>query len=236
MIFRQLFDAESSSYSYLLACESTGQALLIDPVLECLQRDLQAIHGLGLRLAHTLDTHIHADHLSAARALRSVTGSRICHPALDQVGFADVPLREGVPLRLGSMELQPLFTPGHTATHHCYVAHDGTRALLFSGDTLLIEGCGRTDFQGGCSTALFRSVRDKLYALPDDTLVYPGHDYKGRQCSTIGHEKACNPRLGLQRSLPEFERIMAGLKLPYPKRMQEAVPANRGLAPEPAPA
>lgn len=236
MILRQLFDADSSTYSYLLGCETTGCAVLIDPVLERLDRDLQTLADLGLRLAVTLDTHVHADHLSAARALRSVTGCRIGHPALDGVPFADIALHEGVPLALGELVLQPLHTPGHTANHHSYLLADGARRLLFSGDSLLIEGCGRTDFQGGSSAAMFASVRDKLFALPDATLVYPGHDYRGRNLSTIGHEKACNPRLGLDKSGDDFARIMAGLNLPHPKRMHEAVPANlgQGAVAEPA--
>lgn len=223
MIFRQLFEPLSSTYTYLLGCEHTGQALLIDPVVNSIDRDLAVLHGLGLSLAATLDTHIHADHITGALHLKQRTGCRIAAPAIDALPCTDVGVTEGVPLRVGSLVIEALHTPGHTSGHHAYV--QGGR--VFTGDALLIDGCGRTDFQGGSAADLYRSVTAKLFTLPDEQLVYPGHDYQGRQVSSIGQEKARNPRLGGGKALAEFEQIMAGLSLPYPKFIDHAVPGNR---------
>jgi sulfur dioxygenase len=176
MIFRQLFEPLSSTYSYLLGCEDTGLAVLIDPVIVSMDRDLAEISRLGLTLAYSLDTHIHADHITAALELKNKVGSQIAGPAFDRLPCADVGIEEGVPFKLGSIELQPLHTPGHTAGHFAYLMGD----RLLSGDALLIEGCGRTDFQNGDADALYASVTEKLFSLPDDTLVYPAHDYEGR--------------------------------------------------------
>lgn len=197
MIFRQLFEPVSSTYTYLLGCEDSGLAVLIDPVLPAWQRDLEELQRLGLKLAFTLDTHIHADHITAARKLREETGSKVAHPAIDALACADLGVEEGVPLQVGGLRIEPIFTPGHTDGHHAYRV--GER--VFTGDALLIEGCGRTDFQNGDARALYHSVRGKLFALPDDTLVYPGHDYKARRVSSISQEKARNPRLGGEQSL-----------------------------------
>ncbi|MGE5320037.1 MAG: MBL fold metallo-hydrolase [Hyphomicrobiaceae bacterium] len=223
MIFRQLFEPISSTYTYLVGCEETGEALLIDPVLPAWERDLATLKALGLRLAFTLETHIHADHITSARKLKDMTGSRIAGPALDRLPCTDVGVAEGTPFRMGSVELTPLHTPGHTDNHFAYL--HGER--LYSGDALLIEACGRTDFQNGDATALYHSVRDKLFALADDTLVYPGHDYEQRHVSSIGQEKARNPRLGGDRTLDDFVRLMGELKLAYPKFIDFAVPGNR---------
>jgi sulfur dioxygenase len=230
MICRQLFEPLSSTYTYLLGCESTGQALLIDPVVNSMERDLAELQGLGLKLAVTLDTHVHADHITGALHLKQRTGSRIAAPAFDRLPCADIGIVEGTPLQVGSLQLEPLHTPGHTDGHFCYRL--GER--LFTGDALLIDGCGRTDFQNGSAADLYRSVTGKLFTLPDDQLVYPGHDYHGRRVSTIGQEKARNPRLGQGRSLAEFEAIMAGLNLPYPKFIDHALSGNRqcGVCPE----
>ena len=223
MIFRQLFEPISSTYTYLLACEDTGQAVLIDPVLPAWQRDLEELRRLGFTLAYTLDTHIHADHITAARKLRDETGSRIAHPAIDALPCADLGVEEGMALQVGSVRIAPIFTPGHTDGHHAYRVGD----RVLTGDALLIEGCGRTDFQNGDARALYHSVRGKLFALPDDTLVYPGHDYKERRVSSIAQEKARNPRLGGEQSLAAFEKLMAELDLAYPKFIDYAVPGNR---------
>ena len=227
MIFRQLFEPTSSTYTYLLGCRQTGEALLIDPVFETAERDLDVLQTLGLRLTHTLDTHIHADHLTAAQRLKALARSKIAAPKLDHLSCVDVGIEEGVEFQVGSIRLRPLHTPGHTDNHHVYVIESDGQTKLFSGDTLLIDGCGRTDFQNGDSKALFHSVRDKLFTLPDETLVYPAHDYKGRYVSSIAQEKARNERLRLGIELDQFVEIMANLKLPYPKRMDCAVPANR---------
>lgn len=223
MIFRQLFEPLSSTYTYLLGDEGSGQALLIDPVVSTMERDLGVLRELGLTLAYTVDTHIHADHITAARELKRAVGSRIAAPAYDRLPCADVGIEEGVPLRLGGIVLQPLHTPGHTDGHFAY-RHEGR---VFTGDALLIDGCGRTDFQNGDTDAMWRSVRDKLFTLPDETQVYPGHDYRNRQVSTIAQERRGNPRLGGERSLEEFRRIMAELNLPYPRFIDYAVPGNR---------
>lgn len=223
MIFRQLVEPLSNTYTYLIGCEATGQALLIDPVVNSLERDLAELARLGLTLAWTVDTHIHADHITGALHLKQRVGSRIAAPAIDRLPCTDLGLVEGVPLQMGSLALQPLHTPGHTDGHFAYVL--GER--VFTGDALLIDGCGRTDFQNGDAAALYRSVTDKLFTLPDEQLVYPGHDYHDRRVSSIGQEKARNPRLGGGRTQAEFEAIMAALKLPYPKFIDHAVPGNR---------
>jgi glyoxylase-like metal-dependent hydrolase (beta-lactamase superfamily II) len=233
MIFRQLFEPLSSTYTYLLGCPDTGQAVLIDPVVNSIDRDLAVLQALGLTLSCTLDTHIHADHITGARHLKQRTGCHIAMPAIDHLPCTDIGVEDGVPLTVGSLTIRPLHTPGHTDGHFAYVW--GER--VFTGDALLIDGCGRTDFQGGSAAALYRSVTGKLFTLPDEQLVYPGHDYQQRQVSSIGQEKARNARLGGQRSQAEFERIMAELKLPYPKFIDHAVPGNRlcGVCPDDLP-
>jgi sulfur dioxygenase len=232
MIFKQLFEPTSSTYTYLLGCEETGRAVLIDPVLPTWPRDLAAVRTLGLELAVTLDTHIHADHLTAANRLKRETGSRIAGPALDRLPCTDLPVEEGKPFTLGSISLEPLHTPGHTDNHFAYLL-DGR---VFTGDALLIDGCGRTDFQNGDPAALYHSILGKFFVLPDEVLVYPAHDYHGRRVSSIGQEKTRNSRIG-GKSLEEFVRIMNGLNLAYPKFIDYAVPGNRrcGVCPADVP-
>lgn len=233
MIFKQLFEPVSSTYTYLLGCEETGQALLIDPVLPTWERDLDEVSRLGLKLAYTLETHIHADHITSATKLKAIAGSRIAGPALDGLPCTDVGVEDGVPLRMGSVELRPIHTPGHTDNHFAYA--EGNR--LYTGDALLIDACGRTDFQSGDPVALYHSVRGRLFAYDDDTLVYPAHDYDQRRISTIGQEKARNPRLGGDRSLEDFVALMNGLNLAYPKFIDYALPGNRacGVCPQDVP-
>jgi glyoxylase-like metal-dependent hydrolase (beta-lactamase superfamily II) len=233
MIFTQLLEPVSSTYTYLLGCEQTGQAVLIDPVVNSMDRDLEVIQGLGLRLAYTLDTHIHADHITAALELKKRVGSAIAAPAFDRLPCTDFGMEEGRPLQVGSITLEGLHTPGHTDGHFAYLL--GER--VFTGDALLIDGCGRTDFQNGDAQALYRSVTQKLFALPGETLVYPAHDYTGRHVSSISQEKVRNPRLGAGKSLAEFQQIMASLNLPYPKFIDYAVPGNRscGVCPSDLP-
>jgi glyoxylase-like metal-dependent hydrolase (beta-lactamase superfamily II) len=223
MIFRQLFEPLSSTYTYLLGDEDTGEAILIDPVISCMQRDLAELHRLGLKLSWTLDTHIHADHVTGALELKRTTGSRIAAPAFDRLPCADAGVEEGKPFTVAGITLQPLHTPGHTDGHFAYLLGD----RVFTGDALLIEGCGRTDFQNGDAGALYRSVTGKLFTLPDETLVYPAHDYKERFVSSIAQEKLRNPRLGKGKSVEEFREIMANLNLPYPAFIDYAVPGNR---------
>jgi sulfur dioxygenase len=233
MIFRQLLEPVSSTYTYLLGCPETGQAVLIDPVVNAIERDLRVLQEFGLRLACTLDTHIHADHITSALELKRRTGSRIAAPAFDRLPCADVPMEEGRPLQVGSLHIAGLHTPGHTDGHFAFIV--GER--VFTGDALLIDGCGRTDFQNGNTEALYRSVTRKLFTLADETLVYPAHDYTGRHVSSIAQEKARNPRLGAGRTLDEFRAIMDALNLPYPKFIDYAVPGNRncGVCPSELP-
>lgn len=223
MIFRQLFEPISSTYTYLIGCSETGRAVLIDPVVAAIDRDLEVLARLGLVLEYSMDTHLHADHITAARELKKKVGSRIAVPAAEGVSCADLNLEEGRPLTLGSLNFEPLHTPGHTSGHFSYVLGD----RVFTGDALLIDGCGRTDFQQGNPDQLFRSVREKLFSLPGDTLVYPAHDYQDRWVSTIRQEKARNPRLGGDRTIEEFRAVMAGLRLPYPGFIDYAIPGNK---------
>jgi len=231
MLFRQLFEPLSSTYTYLLGCEETGEAVLIDPVVNSIDRDLEAVAGLGLRLAWTLETHIHADHITAALHLKQKVGSRIAAPAIDRLPCTGFGVVDGVPFAVG--ELRPMHTPGHTDGHFAYALDD----RVFSGDALLIDGCGRTDFQNGSAATLYESVTGKLFALDDDCLVYPGHDYQDRWVSSIGQEKRRNPRLGGGKTCEEFEQIMAGLNLAYPKFIDWALPGNRqcGVCPDDVP-
>ena len=230
MIFRQLFEPLSSTYTYLLGCEETGQAVLIDPVIVSMDRDLAEVNNLGLKLAYSIDTHIHADHITAALELRNKMGNKIAAPAFDNLPCADVMIDEGIPFKVGSILLQPLHTPGHTAGHFSYLFGD----KIFTGDALLIEGCGRTDFQEGNTEDLYRSITEKLFSLPDDTLVYPAHDYKDKRVSSIAQEKKRNTRVGQGNTFEQFNKIMQNLNLPYPKFIDYAVPGNQqcGVCPD----
>lgn len=226
MIFRQLFEPDSCTYTYLLGCPETKQAVLIDPALDTVDRDLEVLRELGLELVHTVDTHHHADHLTGARILRERTGCKVAYPAIEMPACADVGLKEGEPLVVGSIVIHPLFTPGHTSHHHCYRVDTDTHTMLFSGDALLIEACGRTDFQSGDAKTLYNSLHEKVFSLPDDTLVYPGHDYEDRHITTVAQEKKRNPRLGGGKGEAEFVAIMDGLDLAYPRKIDFAVPGN----------
>lgn len=229
MVFRQLFEPASSTYCYLLGCEASREALLIDPVIEEVERYIALLAELELRLVYTLETHVHADHITGAALLRERIGSRCAVKADAGVRGACLPLKDGDELHVGSLSLRVIATPGHTDSCLCFSIGD----RVFTGDALLIGGCGRTDFQQGSAARLYESVTTRLFTLPPDTLVFPAHDYKGRTVSTIREEMALNPRLGGGRSQAEFEVIMAGLNLPYPKQIDRALPANlRCGAPE----
>jgi glyoxylase-like metal-dependent hydrolase (beta-lactamase superfamily II) len=223
MVFRQLFEPVSSTYTYVLGCSDTGEALLIDPVMPAWQRDLEVVNGLGLRLVMTVDTHIHADHITSAALLKREVGSRIALSARDALPCTDVGIEDGVPLQVGGLRLEPMHTPGHTDHHFAIGAGD----RVFTGDALLIDGCGRTDFQNGDARALYEIVRGRLFKLPGETLVFPAHDYQGRRVSSIEQEKQRNPRLGGDRTLESFVDLMGNLGLPYPKFIDYAVPGNR---------
>ena len=224
MIFRQLFDQASSTYTYLLADSRTREAALIDPVFEQHARDTALIRELGLTLLYTLDTHCHADHVTGAWLMKAALGSRIAQsPAYDATNV-DLPLRHGDVVRFGAESLDVRATPGHTAGCLSFVTADRTK--VFTGDALLVRGAGRTDFQQGDAHLLFRSIREQLFTLPDDCAVYPGHDYDGRTSSTIGEERQFNARIGGAAREEDFVGYMTNLGLPHPKQLAVAVPAN----------
>ena len=231
MIFRQLFDPETSTYTHLLADERTREAILVDPVQEHAERDETLLRELELRLLYTLETHVHADHVTASGLLRERLGSRVVVGARAGVRNADLALPHGTGLRFGDHWVEARETPGHTGG--CVTCVCAQAGMAFTGDALLIRGCGRTDFQEGDARRLFRSVREQIFTLPDETRLLPAHDYRGRMVTTVGEEKRFNPRLGMDRTEAEFVEIMRGLRLAYPKKMDEAVPANllSGLAP-----
>ncbi|MFM7365025.1 MAG: FAD/NAD(P)-binding protein [Cuspidothrix sp.] len=221
-LFRQFFDPETSSYTYLIADQQLGDAILVDPVLEQVDRDLQSLEELGLKLRYCLETHLHADHITGAGKLRQQTGCQIIVPENPAVTKADRSLMGGEIIELGSVIIEAISTPGHTASHITYLVN---KTHLLTGDALFIRGCGRTDFQGGDAGTLYDVVTQRLFTLPDDTFVYPAHDYKGRTVSTIGEEKRLNPRFS-DRTRSQFITIMNNLKLSYPQKMNAAVPAN----------
>jgi len=221
MIFRQLFDSTSGTYTYLLASRLGGEALIIDPVLERVDRYLQLVRELDLRLVKAVDTHLHADHVTGLGELRDRTR---CITVMGEHSRADVVsmrVAEGDRIEIEGLRLDVLYTPGHTDDSYSFLLAD----RVFTGDTLLIRGTGRTDFQNGDPRAQYHSIFNKLMKLPDETLVYPAHDYKGETVSTIGEEKFFNPRLKV-RSVDEYVDLMNNLKLPNPKMMDVAVPAN----------
>jgi len=228
LILRQLFDSESSTYTYLLADGTTREAALIDPVREQIQRDLSVLRELGLQLVYVLDTHLHADHITAAGSLRAQTGARTV-AGRKGPACADLRVSQGDELRLGSLTIEVLETPGHTDDSLTYRVGEH----LFTGDALMIRAAGRTDFQNGDAGQLYDTITRVLFALPDETQVHPAHDYKGLTVTSIGEEKRWNARVA-GRTREEFVALMNGLHLPRPRKIDEAVPANRacGLSPD----
>ncbi len=224
LIFRQLIDPQSSTYTYLLADGDSGEALLVDPVFEQMRRDAALVHELGLRLRAVADTHVHADHVTAAWLLKQRLGSEIVLGAATGAEGADRFLRHGDKLRFGKRYLAVRETPGHTAGCLSYVLDD--ERMAFTGDCLLVRGCGRTDFQGGSARTMYRAVHQQLFTLPDDCLLYPAHDYRGITATSVAEERRLNPRLGGNLSEEDFAGYMANLGLAHPKKMAEAVPAN----------
>jgi sulfur dioxygenase len=229
VIFRQLFDQVSGTYSYLLASRRGGEALILDPVLEKVDRYLQLVNELDLKLVKAVDTHLHADHVTGLGALRDRTHCITVMGEQSKVDVVSMRLGDGDKLMIEGLALDVMYTPGHTDDSYSFAMAD----RVFTGDTLLIRGTGRTDFQNGDPRAQYESIFGRLLRLPDETLVYPAHDYKGDTVSTIGEEKAFNPRLQV-RSVDEYVDLMNNLKLPNPKMMDVAVPANLhvGLAQE----
>jgi sulfur dioxygenase len=221
MIFRQLFDSVSGTYTYLLASRRGGEALIIDPVLEKVERYLQLVKELDLKLVKAVDTHLHADHITGLGALRDRTQCITVMGEHSNVDVVSMRLSEGDRLTIEGVALDVLYTPGHTDDSYSFRMAD----RVFTGDTLLIRGTGRTDFQNGDSRAQYDSIFNKLLRLPDETLVFPAHDYKGEMVSSIGEEKTFNPRLKVK-SVDEYVALMDSLNLPNPKMMDVAVPAN----------
>lgn len=224
MLFRQLYDSESSTYTYLLADEETRDAVIIDPVIEQLERDVALIGELGLKLRYALDTHVHADHVTGAGALRQRLGAKTVVSERGGAPCADVQVKHGDHVAFGRYTLEVRETPGHTDGCLTYVSQD--RGMAFTGDALLVRGSGRTDFQQGDARRLYRSVHEQIFSLPDSCLLYPAHDYKGRTVTSVAEEKVLNPRLGGGKSEGEFVAIMQALQLPRPKKIDVAVPAN----------
>jgi glyoxylase-like metal-dependent hydrolase (beta-lactamase superfamily II)/rhodanese-related sulfurtransferase len=225
VIFRQLQDLKSSTFTYLLADPATREAVLIDTVFEHAARDSALVHELGLRLVYTLDTHMHADHVTAAWLHKQNDGSQIAiAKAAGATGY-DVGIVDGDELRFGTRCLQARATPGHTDGCMTFVLDD--QSMAFTGDALLIRGAGRTDFQHGDAHTLYRSIVQRIFTLPDDCVIYPAHDYRGLTSSTVAEEKEFNPRIGVGRSERDFVGYMENLGLPHPKQIDVAVPANR---------
>lgn len=230
MLFRQLYDNSTSTYTYLIADETGKQAVLVDPVLEQVDRDLKLLQELGLTLRYCLETHIHADHITGTGKLRDLTGCQGIVPENASAACANRFIQDGEILPLGEVQIKAIATLGHTDSHMSYLVN-GDR--LLTGDSLFIRGCGRTDFQSGDPGLMYDHVTTKLFTLPEETLVYPGHDYKGQTVSTIGEEKKYNPRFA-DRDRASFIKLMNGLNLPDPKKIAEAVPANQQCGKVPA--
>lgn len=226
MFVRQLFDRQTWTYTYLLADLETREAALIDPVREQVDRDAALLRELDLELVYAIETHTHADHVTGAAALRVRLGCTTVTSRRSGASCADLHVDDGDVLALGRHEIEIRATPGHTAGCISLIVRDAGRTLAFTGDALFVRGCGRTDFQGGDPHELYRSVRERLFTLPLETIVYPGHDYRGHTESTVAEERAHNPRLNDGVDEKRFVRIMDELDLPHPRLMDVAVPAN----------
>ncbi|MBT7611368.1 MAG: MBL fold metallo-hydrolase [Bacteriovoracaceae bacterium] len=222
LIFKQLFDKESSTYTYLLADPQTKEAVLIDPVKENINRDLKLLKELDLKLKYIMDTHVHADHITASNELRDKTDAQTVLNVDANVTCNNIGLNDYEKLFLGEFEITGIKTPGHTDGCMSYLVED----KIFTGDSLLIRGTGRTDFQQGNSKEMFNSIQKKIFNLPDETMVYPGHDYNGHTVSTVGEEKNYNPRIKSGITEEEYVQTMKDLKLAEPKHIHTAVPAN----------
>lgn len=223
MIFHQFFENESSTYTYLIASEQTREAVLIDPVASEIERYADMLEQNNLKLVYSLDTHVHADHVTAANLLRERFGCKTVLHRNSEVACGDIFISDRSAIRVGEILIEARYTPGHTNACTSYVV-DG---MVFTGDALLIDGCGRTDFQEGDAAILYDSIHQQIFTLADETIVYPGHDYKGRLSSTVGQERLHNSRLGEGKSKQDFIILMENLNLPYPKKIDIALPANK---------
>ncbi len=222
MFVRQLFDRETSTYTYLIADEATSEAAIIDPVKEQLERDVLLIKQLGFNLKYVLETHVHADHITSSGKLRDEFSAEVVLHENSGAECADLLLKDNDVLKLGAIEIKALHTPGHTNADLSFVVED----YVFTGDALLVRDCGRTDFQSGSSVTLYNSINDKIFSLDEKTTIYPGHDYYGFTASTVKEEKQFNNRLGNGKTEGEFVEIMANLDLALPKKIKESVPGN----------
>ena len=224
MLFRQLFDTTSSTYTYILGCNVSQDAILIDPVFEQHTRDTSLLRELGLKVKYTVDTHVHADHVTGSWLMKETEGAKIALSGNYGAEGIDIELSDGVVLTFGNCSITARSTPGHTDGCFTFVTSDQTMA--FTGDCLLIRGTGRTDLQSGDVHTLWNSIREKIFCLPDECLLYPGHDYLGRTVSTVAEEKKFNPRIGGDAREEDFYGYMINLGLPHPKQLNIAVPAN----------
>jgi sulfur dioxygenase len=225
VIFRQLFDEKTWTYTYILGDTTTHEAIIIDPVRDQVERDMRILSELGLTLTYILDTHIHADHITGSGVLREKTGAKIALGEGAAVAKPDILLKDGEILKVGNMEARALSTPGHTDGCTSFLIGD----MLFSGDILFVRKTGRTDFQQGSPEKMYHSIKEKMYTLPDDTKVFPGHDYAGHMMSTIGEEKQYNNRIRTETTLEAFTETMNALHLAPPKYLDIALPANLKL-------
>jgi sulfur dioxygenase len=226
MVLKQIFDTDSSTYSYILA-SNEGNAIIIDPVTKDLEKYKNIFQELDVTLIYSAETHTHADHISGSGVLNEIYGSKILS-SLDKMDSRAHRIQDGEMIELDEIQIRCLHTPGHTDDSYCFILESENPNILFSGDTLLIGGTGRSDFQNGCPSSLYESITKKLFTLDDKTLVYPGHDYKGLMLSSIAHEKNYNPRLA-NKSKKEFIEIMTNLNLSYPKMIDKAVPLNKNF-------
>ena len=222
MFIRQLFDRETSTYTYIIADETSNEAAIIDPVKEQLERDILLIEQLGFNLKYTLETHVHADHITSSGQLRDKFGSKVVLHENSDIKCADMLLKDGDELTLGDAVIKVLHTPGHTNADLSF----SVEGAIFTGDALLVRDCGRTDFQAGSSSTLYNSINEKIFSLDEKTTIYPGHDYYGFTASTVKEEKQFNNRLGNGKTEDEFVEIMANLDLALPKKIKESVPGN----------
>ncbi len=227
MLFKQLFENESSTYTYLISCQEKQEAILIDPVIETISRDLKILDALGLKLKYAIDTHIHADHITSAAALREITGCKIAGPKKDNLRCRDINFSHNDELIIGNtLKLKAIYTPGHTDSHFSYILKKNNEELLFSGDALLINSCGRTDFQSGSAKQLYRTIKEIFYKMPGNTKVYPAHDYSNKSFSTIFDQKIDNILINNETEEDNFISKMNSLNLDNPKKIDISVPKN----------